>query len=158
MKTNSLFRTAIVVLACNFGLVGCCQLLQADAPVEQYSEKNKEMNAIYHFAFDEAALSEKDKPALDAFVAYLLEHPEVKAHVDGYTDVQGPRAYNLNLGMERAQAVASYLQAQGISEDRIVISSYGADKEKLVDASYTREAHAKNRRAVIYVTQERDVA
>lgn len=156
MKITSVLRTALLVLSCNVALSGCCHLLQEDAPAPaKYAEENKEMNAIYHFAFDRSELSEQDMPALDEFATFLLANPNMKAHVDGYTDAQGPYNYNLNLGLRRAEAVADYLQTKGVAAERIEVNSYG--KDKLEDPAYTLNAHAKNRRAVIYVS-EKEVA
>jgi peptidoglycan-associated lipoprotein len=150
MKKAKLLCAAIVAVTCTMGLSACCHLMQPDEPTK-YAKQNKEMNAIYHFAFDDASLSDEDKPTLDEFAAYLLENPSLMAHVDGFTDIQGPHKYNVALGMRRAQAVAQYLQAKGIAGQRIEMQSYGP--EKLVDESKTLAANAKNRRAVIYVTQ-----
>jgi peptidoglycan-associated lipoprotein len=150
MKKTKLISTILLAISCSVGLSACCTLFGPDEPAK-YSEQNKEMNAIYHFAFDKSDLSDKDKPTLDEFAAFLAANPSVKAHVDGFTDHQGPQQYNLALGLRRAQAVAEYLQEKGITADRIEIQSYGP--EKMVDESRTLEANAKNRRAVIYVTE-----
>lgn len=156
MNITSIIRTTLLVLSCNIALSGCCHLLKEDAPTPaKYSVENKEMNAIYHFAFDRSELSEQDMPALNEFATFLHANPSMKAHVDGYTDAQGPYNYNLNLGLRRAEAVAEYLQAKGVPAERIEVNSYG--KDKLVDEAYTLNAHAKNRRAVIYVTEEKAV-
>jgi peptidoglycan-associated lipoprotein len=151
MKTK-LLPTVLLALSCSVGLSACCTFMGPDDEPAKYSEQNKEMNAIYHFAFDKADLSDQDKPTLDEFAAYLAKNTNVKAHVDGFTDHQGSQQYNLALGLRRAEAVAQYLQEKGIAADRIEVESYGP--EKMLDESRTLAANAKNRRAVIYVTEE----
>ncbi len=155
MKKSNLLRALVIAATCQFGLTACCHLMQSDEPAK-YSKQNKEMNAIYHFAFDDATLSDQDKPTLDEFAAFLAQNPTVKAHVDGFTDYQGPHDYNLALGLRRAEAVAQYLQEKGVDVARIDIQSYGPDKA--LDNSKTLAANAKNRRAVIYVEEGNAVA
>ncbi|MBS0288541.1 MAG: OmpA family protein [Proteobacteria bacterium] len=153
MKKYTL-RSLLLAISSSFVLSACCTLKQPE--VAKYAEENKELNAIYHFAFDSDVLSDEDKPALDEFVEFLQANPELKAHVDGFTDHQGPQQYNLALGLRRAQAVSSYLAEKGIAPERIEVQSYGADQ--FLDESKTVEANAKNRRAVIYVEDENQLA
>lgn len=63
--------------------------------------------------------------------AESMKRPELagmKFRIEGHTDSQGGRAYNLDLSQRRAQAVADYLQTLGVSADRLEVRGYGFDK------------------------------
>ena len=67
-----------------------------------------------------------------------------RIQVSGHTDERGSSEYNIALGWRRAQSVAYFLQANGITEDQIDLVSYG--KEKPVDDRHVESAWQKNRR------------
>jgi outer membrane protein OmpA-like peptidoglycan-associated protein len=63
--------------------------------------------------------------------AESMKRPELasmKFRIEGHTDAQGNRAYNLDLSQRRAQAVADYLQSLGVAADRLEVRGYGFDK------------------------------
>jgi outer membrane protein OmpA-like peptidoglycan-associated protein len=63
--------------------------------------------------------------------AESLKRPELagmKFRIEGHTDAQGNRAYNLDLSQRRAQAVADYLQSLGVPADRLEVRGFGFDK------------------------------
>lgn len=147
----------IIGFAFCLGLQGCSTpLIQACKPEVQASAEIPNITDICHFRFDKSEISPQDMPALDKFAAFLIEHPEVKANIDGFADVRGPHDYNVALGLRRAESIAQYLQEKGIDAERIKISSFGADK--LEDMGFSKEAHARNRRAVLYLEQESNIA
>jgi outer membrane protein OmpA-like peptidoglycan-associated protein len=52
----------------------------------------------------------------------------MKFLIEGHTDSQGSRAYNIDLSQRRAQAVAEYLASLGVSSDRLEVRGYGFDR------------------------------
>ncbi len=80
------------------------------------------------FNFDDATILNDQKPALQQDFAWLKTHPEGKVIVQGNCDERGTEEYNLALGERRADAVKSYLIAEGIPADRISTISYGKDR------------------------------
>jgi outer membrane protein OmpA-like peptidoglycan-associated protein len=63
--------------------------------------------------------------------AQALQMPALSARkflIEGHTDAQGSRAYNLDLSHRRAKAVADYLASLGVSRDRFDVRGYGFDK------------------------------
>ena len=98
------------------------------------------------FAFDSAALSNKAKASLDK-VAVALKDSGKKADVNGYTDSTGSAAYNVDLSQRRAQAVASYLEGQGVEAQKLTVKGYGATD--FVASNDTAEGRAQNRRVDI---------
>jgi len=73
----------------------------------------------------------------------------VKIEVTGHTDITGTEAYNMALGLRRAEFVKAFLTDKGIDAERIVTSSSGP-KEPAASNS-TREGRAANRRTEIKV-------
>jgi outer membrane protein OmpA-like peptidoglycan-associated protein len=104
-----------------------------------------------NFKFGQAQLPDDAKSRLDEVVKQLKANPNgAYIEVEGYTDSTGPRAYNEQLGLERAESVKRYLYEQHqIPLHRINVISYGPDKP--VAPNTTREGRAKNRRVVIKV-------
>jgi outer membrane protein OmpA-like peptidoglycan-associated protein len=103
------------------------------------------------FKFGTAALPDQAKARLDELVQQLKANPNgAYIEVEGYTDGTGPRAYNDQLGMERAEAVKKYLYEQyQIPLHKINVISFGPDNP--VAPNTTREGRAKNRRVVIKI-------
>lgn len=63
--------------------------------------------------------------------AQALQLPQLSAKkfvIEGHTDAQGGRAYNLDLSQRRARAVADYLSSLGVSSDRFEVRGYGFDR------------------------------
>lgn len=108
------------------------------------SGKIEGLNTVF-FDYDKATLSGKSKKDLQGNMSWMKKNSSVKVQIEGHCDSRGSLEYNLALGERRANAVKSYLVAQGISESRISTISYGKEKP-LVNAE-TEEAYSKNRRA-----------
>jgi peptidoglycan-associated lipoprotein len=104
-----------------------------------------------NFKFAKANLPDEAKARLDEVVNQLKQNPNgAYIEVEGYTDNRGPKLYNQQLGLERAEAVKRYLYEQHqIPLHRISVISYGADKP--IAPNKTREGRAKNRRVVVKV-------
>src|SRR5262249_30693236 len=86
-----------------------------------------------HFALDSSAVDAATAAALDQAVAYLTAHPEQVVALIGHTCPLGEEQYNFNLGMRRAEAVATVLLARGV--DPMRISTASAGESQLVDAT-----------------------
>ena len=67
----------------------------------------------------------------------------------GHTDSVGTDAYNLRLGMRRAEAVKQYLVSQGLEAGRIYSDTKGETQP--VATNKTSAGRAENRRVVIEV-------
>jgi outer membrane protein OmpA-like peptidoglycan-associated protein len=81
--------------------------------------------------------------ALDKLAAFLNTN-EQRILVTGHTDKTGDPQTNLQLSVERAEAVKSALVSRGVKEDRITVEGKGS-KEPL-DRADSEEAFARNRR------------
>lgn len=96
------------------------------------------------FQFDSFAITEDQKPYLNEVASKLNDRKDVYMVVIGHTDNVGSATYNKALAKKRADAVKSYLVAQGIDAGRIVVESYGFDRP--LESNTTAEGRAKNRR------------
>lgn len=87
-------------------------------------------NSIY-FKFDSYKLSPEAKKKINLLARYLKTstHINTKVKLEGYCDELGTEDYNYNLGLARANAVRNYLVILGIDGDRVVVSSYGKDRQ-----------------------------
>lgn len=102
------------------------------------------------------------KPAfratLDNVAASLVQYPNSLVDVYGHTDSTGSDSFNQRLSEQRAQAVANYLSAQGVSSARVRWQGFG-ETAPIADNA-TAEGRARNRRVEIKIIpfDEDDVA
>jgi len=89
--------------------------------------------------------NEKQIPALDAIVALLKDHPELRFYINGHTCDQGDKEINRIVGYERAKAAKDYVIAKGIDEKRILGIGSKLYYEPLVPNT-SEENRRKNRR------------
>nr|WP_236954002.1 OmpA family protein [Marinobacter salinus] len=95
-----------------------------------------------------ASLSGADRTLLDNIVTYVLADTTVeRVFVDGHSDRLGSRIDNRALSEERANVVADYLKARGISEDLIIVRAHG-------DQYPVSRRPADNRRTTIRLQRE----
>lgn len=76
-------------------------------------------------------------------------NPDSNMTVEGHTDSQGQRQYNMDLGQKRADAVKNQLVARGVAADRIKAIGIGPDRP--IADNKTAEGRANNRRVEIIV-------
>jgi outer membrane protein OmpA-like peptidoglycan-associated protein len=62
---------------------------------------------------------------LDQLTQFLVEHPDRRVQIDGFTDSVGTDSYNEELSQRRANAVRQALIARGIDSSRIGTEGYG---------------------------------
>jgi OOP family OmpA-OmpF porin len=86
---------------------------------------------------------------LDSVASLLTVYSFLKVSIDGHTDNVGPETINKTLSIKRAEAVAKYLEAHGVSQDRLTAQGYGSAKP--VADNKTAEGKAKNRRVEINI-------
>ena len=77
------------------------------------------------FDTGKAELNSGASRKLDQLAQFLTEHPDRRVEIDGYTDIIGTDAYNLDLSQRRAEAVRSALLSRGIDPARISTQGYG---------------------------------
>ncbi len=100
-----------------------------------------------YFDFDSSEIRPDGRPVLEANARYLSANPAVAVTLEGHTDEQGTREYNIGLGDRRAEAVRRALNAYGVSAEQLRTLSYG--EEHPAATGHTEESYAKNRRVEI---------
>jgi peptidoglycan-associated lipoprotein len=105
-----------------------------------------------HFAFDDAAVRENDRAALERFATVAMAHyPGATITIEGFADPAGSVQYNLQLSKQRANAVREYLVARGL--DGALLKTVGYGKSRLVrpDAAGDEPGAELNRRVTFVV-------
>ena len=98
-----------------------------------------------YFASGSSALDDNAKMVLESAAELAQTFGSAYIRVNGNTDSDGNRDYNVNLSKKRAQAVADYLvKKYGFPRDKFVVKGNGPDKP--VASNSTPEGKAKNRR------------
>jgi peptidoglycan-associated lipoprotein len=121
---------------------------KAEATTQEHkahAQNNSNDKDTYLFAFDRFDVADHDMASINAHADYLIKHPETKIYINGHTDEQGSREYNVALGERRAKAVARVLMSRGVPANQIKMVSYGA--EKPAEQGNNESAYSKNRRA-----------
>jgi len=102
-----------------------------------------EAEGIY-FDFDKSEIRAEAKAILEKKAAWLRANPSYKVKIEGNCDDRGTNEYNLALGDRRAKAAQKYLNALGISMDRMSTISYGEEKPTCNEKN--EKCWSKNRR------------
>lgn len=100
------------------------------------------------FAFDNAALDQEARRALDIQAAWLKANPTVRMRVTGHTDKVGATGYNSRLGLHRARASVRYLVGKGVARTRLDAVESRGEAAPVVD---TEGRERRNRRTVTEV-------
>lgn len=104
------------------------------------------------FASGSASISPSFQATLDTIAQSLIKYPNSLIDVYGFTDTTGSTALNQSLSVERAQAVASYLESRGVARTRMAVKGYGEQYEYLREKTSDNVASALNRRVEIKIT------
>ena len=110
------------------------------------------------FAVNSATINPAFRDTLDTVANSMQAYPDSLIDVYGHTDSTGSDSYNQALSERRAQAVANYLSARGVSSARIRSQGFG-ENAPIADNT-TEQGRALNRRVeikIIPISQE-DVA
>jgi outer membrane protein OmpA-like peptidoglycan-associated protein len=99
---------------------GAASLAQAAGPAEVM------LNEI-HFNPGSATLTPGgERKALEA-AEKIKSLGASNVRVSGYTDTQGPAAYNMHLSLRRARSIADLLESVGVSAESIAVEGHGEE-------------------------------
>jgi putative exosortase-associated protein (TIGR04073 family) len=101
------------------------------------------------FATDSSNLTAGARTRLASVADALKRNSGTAIQVQGFTDDTGTDELNLGLSAARAEAVSSYLIAQGVDASRIDAAGFGASRA--VASNDTREGRALNRRVELQI-------
>jgi outer membrane protein OmpA-like peptidoglycan-associated protein len=97
------------------------------------------------FEFDTADLAPSAIAILESVLGDLL--PAQRVEITGHTDSSGTTAHNESLAVARAEAVARWLEAQGVPKGRIRVA--GAGSSRPIADNDDERGRAANRRVEI---------
>jgi peptidoglycan-associated lipoprotein len=103
-----------------------------------------ELKSLF-FDFDKSVLRPDAVDALSSNLTWLKDNADTFVLIEGNADERGTAEYNLALGDRRAKSTQEYLEANGITKDRMSTVSYGKERPSCTDA--TEECRAQNRRS-----------
>ena len=105
-----------------------------------------------NFDFDQSMVRERDRAALGRFAQVVGRYYQGSLiTVEGFADPAGTTQYNLELSHRRADAVKSYLVAQGIPDQMVKTVGYGKSRLVVPGAARDQTGAESNRRVVFVV-------
>lgn len=121
-------------------------VLQGAADRRQLCARMFAALAIETPSFGEAGtdLRPASVPTLDRLAEFARDCRHARILITGHSDSTGVAALNRQLSLDRAQAVADYLIAQGAADEQLQVRGLGSDQPIADDA--TRAGRARNRR------------
>ena len=102
---------------------------------------------IVYFDFDSYVIKPEFQAIIENHARFIKANKGRKVSIEGHTDEQGGREYNLALGQRRSEAVRKALGLLGVNDSQLEAVSFG--KEKPAALGHDDAAMAKNRRAEI---------
>ena len=128
----------------------------ANAKVEQTTDKNG-LQAIrvtfdggILFPTNKWTINQNAKKELSEFAQSLIQNPLTNVSIYGYTDNTGGMSVNQKVSTNRADAVKTYLNQNGVANSRM--TAEGLPMQDYVASNETAEGRAQNRRVEIYIT------
>jgi peptidoglycan-associated lipoprotein len=100
---------------------------------------------LIYFEFDRSDIRPEYYEVLRAHAQKLIREPNTRMLVEGHADERGSREYNIALGERRANAVLSFLMAEGVASNQLSSVSFG--EEQPLDLGHGEAAWSANRRA-----------
>jgi len=113
----------------------------APAPAPDYTFTN------IQFEFNSGVLKTSSYPDLDKAAALMKVDPTVKFNLKGYASAEGTDAHNMELSVDRANAVKAYLINSGVNADNLTAKGYGESNP--VADNTTEDGRVLNRRVEI---------
>nr|MDA3868863.1 OmpA family protein [Gammaproteobacteria bacterium] len=102
------------------------------------------------FGFNQSLLTTAARTKLDEVIAQIPSYPSSKISVAGHTDNQGADDYNMQLSLQRAQAVSDYI-SRHLSQSQVAIEAIGYGEESPIADNDSESGQQKNRRVEIIV-------
>lgn len=122
---------------------GCPRLEKKELATIKYAFDNLE------FETGKAVIRSSSYSSLNALAKLLIEKPTYGLRIDGHTDNVGTADKNLELSLQRANAVKTYLIDKGVAAGKLETNGYGLTKP--VATNDTKEGRQKNRRVEMTV-------
>lgn len=166
MKQKRIHWTAIAVSAV-LGLAGCSSTGGSDMkasedakPRETVSQTTVQPPAApaarletVYFELDRSDLGAEARQELSTSAEWIRSQPELGVvTIEGHCDERGSEAYNVALGMRRAEAVRSYLVGLGVPKARLEVVTYGESRPAVTGSG--EGVWRLNRRSEMHAARE----
>jgi len=112
------------------------------------------LNFVY-FDFNSARLKESSYDELNRLKQFMNSNPGTIVEIAGHTDSVGPKAYNKQLSLERAQAIVNFLINEGVETGRLVAQGYG-EEDPLASNDDENEGRELNRRVEMRILENNE--
>lgn len=123
------------------------------APVQRTVLQSKPVTITgINFRLNSSKLMGHDIPVLDKVATFAQKHVSAVLNVNGYCSKVGSYAYNQRLSERRAESVARYLEAHGVSRSRMVLKGHSYNDP--VASNATQQGRFANQRVEINSTIE----
>lgn len=111
------------------------------------------------FDFDKAAIRPAAEPTLQDIAKLIKSDSAGTVAIEGHTDSKGSAAYNKDLSLRRAQAVAQWLASHGVDKARLSVKGLGdtqpVQPNKLANGADNPQGRAQNRRVEFVLPKKR---
>ncbi|MCE0494419.1 OmpA family protein [Vibrio salinus] len=121
------------------------------APQPVVHTYKKSLNSSDSFALNSAVLTDSAKTHLQEVITFMNTYPQAMVTIVGHTDSTGSMKYNQMLSEQRANAVATYLEENGIDSTRIMAEGKG--ELEPIASNETRMGREQNRRVDITIPE-----
>ena len=105
---------------------------------------------VVHFDTDSTAIKPEYRQQLVELAEQHRGNPNMKICIQGQADKQGDAAYNEKLALRRAEAVAAFLEQQGLPRSQFDISARG---EAFGDTLFGNDPAQSDRRVEVLVVR-----
>ena len=108
------------------------------------------MQQMVLFSQNSTELTPESKTTLDAKVGIFRDNPEMRIVITGFASQPGDSAYNMALGLRRAEVTKAYLVSRGVAPVRIEIATKGEGQLLVagpLDMDQDNSANVANRRS-----------
>lgn len=105
------------------------------------------LTPIIYFELNKADVT--DESIIEKNARWMLTNRDKVVILEGHCDERGDAEFNFELGDRRARAVMEALMAKGVSENQLIIISYG--KRRPAVKTYGEQGWAQNRRVEFVV-------
>jgi NitT/TauT family transport system substrate-binding protein len=146
---ESLDRRYVEKLASSFSMASSEPAIEYHEPAKGATPLATQHRSIY-FEPSSARMGLDSRAVVDELASTMRAYENTVVDIEGNTDSTGPRAYNIQLSHQRANAVRDYLiEKYGFPAARLKTAGNGPDKP--IDTNATPEGREKNRRTDIKV-------
>jgi OmpA-OmpF porin, OOP family len=109
-------------------------------------QKGEKITLNVNFATNSAEFDDASRTVLAGVGKTLVDFPDIKVAIRGFTDNTGSESHNRQLSDRRAKSVMAYLVELGVDKGRITAKGFGEDPKYFIGDNNTEEGRAQNRR------------